>query len=55
MFTVIGIFLGFVDFVAVIVYGQANNILQFFSVIHLVLTMSKVSVLIAASSAMNWT
>ena len=55
MLMVILIFLGFVDFVSATVYGEANSILQILSIMFLVLTMSKITVLGLASLVVNWT
>ena len=55
MLMVILIFLGFVDFVSATVYGEANIILQILSIMFLVLTMSKITVLGLASLVVNWT
>ena len=53
MLMVILIFLGFVDFVSATVYGEANSILQILSIMFLVLTMSKITVLGLASLVVN--
>ena len=50
---VILIFLGFVDFAPATVYGEANSILQFFSVMLVVLTMPIITVLGVASLVLN--
>ena len=55
MLMVILIFLGFLDFVSATVYGEANSILQILSIMFLVLTMSKITVLGLASLVVNWT